>query len=75
MRILSRPPTALCTLAMYVCFLLSEPRSSTCRRLAEVMQISHDSVNRFLFREGSRGQQSFCLFKIRGIKSFCKPAI
>lgn len=51
MRILSRPPTALCTLAMYVCFLLSEPRFSTCRRLAEVMQISHDSVNRFLFRE------------------------
>lgn len=51
MRILSRPPTALCTLAMYVCFLLSEPRSPTCRRLAEVMQISHDSVNRFLLRE------------------------
>jgi len=30
---------------------MSEPQSSTCTRLSEVMGISHDSVNRFLLRE------------------------
>jgi hypothetical protein len=30
---------------------MSEPKSVTCSRLAEVMGISHDSVNRFLLRE------------------------
>lgn len=30
---------------------MSEPKSATCCRLAEVMGISHDSVNRFLLRE------------------------
>lgn len=30
---------------------MSEPKSASCRRLAEVMGISHDSVNRFLLRE------------------------
>lgn len=47
----SRPPTARCTLPMYMGFLMSEPKSSTCTRLSEVMGISHDSVNRFLLRE------------------------
>lgn len=51
MRVISRPPTARCTLAMYVAFLLSEPHSPTCCCLAEVMEMSHDSVNRFLLRE------------------------
>ena len=51
MRIISRPPTARCTLAMYVSFLLSEPHSPTCGCLAELMEMSHDSVNRFLLRE------------------------
>jgi hypothetical protein len=32
-------------------FLLSEPKSTTCCRLAEIMNISHDSANRFLLRE------------------------
>jgi hypothetical protein len=36
---------------MYVSFLLSEPHLPTSSRLAEVMEISHDSVNRFLLRE------------------------
>jgi hypothetical protein len=36
---------------MYIGFLLSEPRSPSCCRLAEVMAVSHDSVNRFLERE------------------------
>ncbi|MGB0468952.1 MAG: IS701 family transposase [Pontibacterium sp.] len=51
MRQTSRPPTARCTLPMYIGFLLSEPNSATCTRLAEVMNMSHDSVNRFLSRE------------------------
>ena len=50
-RAISRPSTALCTLSMYIGFLLSEPRSPSCCRLAEVMAVSHDSVNRFLERE------------------------
>ena len=50
-RVISRPSTALCTLSTYVAFLLSEPKSSTCTRLAEIANISHDSINRFLERE------------------------
>lgn len=30
---------------------MSEPKSTTCTRLSEVMGVSHDSVNRFLLRE------------------------
>ena len=47
----TRPTTARCTLPMYMGFLISEPKSATCTRLAEVTGISHDSVNRFLERE------------------------
>jgi hypothetical protein len=36
---------------MYIGFLLSEPNSPSGCRLADVMGISHDSVNRFLQRE------------------------
>jgi len=50
-RTITRPSTARCTLPMYVGFLLSEPNAASCRRLASVMTISHDSVNRFLNRE------------------------
>ena len=50
-RTISRPSTAECTLPMYIGFLLSEPNSPPCCHLAEVMDISHDSVNRFLQRE------------------------
>jgi len=50
-REITRPSSALCTLAMYIAFLLCEPKSPSCRRLAEVMNISHDSANRFLQRE------------------------
>jgi hypothetical protein len=31
-------------------FLMSEPNSASCSRLADVMGISHDRVNRFLLR-------------------------
>lgn len=51
MREISRLPTARCTLAIYVSFILSTPHAPTCCGLGEVMQISHDSVNRFLLRE------------------------
>ena len=51
MRAISRPSTARCTLATYVSFILSTPHSPTCCHLGEVLNISHDSVNRFLLRE------------------------
>ena len=50
-RIITRPSTARCTLPMYIAFLLSEPNAVSCSRLASVLNISHDSVNRFLCRE------------------------
>ena len=50
-RNIKRPPAAKCTLPIYVSFLLSEPKSSSCLRLSEIENISHDSVNRFLYRE------------------------
>ena len=36
---------------MYMGFLMSEAKSATCTRLSEIINISHDSVNRFLLRE------------------------
>ncbi|MFO7578972.1 MAG: transposase [Nitrosomonas halophila] len=53
------PPTAKCTLPMYMGFLMSEPKSNTCTRLSEVMGISHDSVNRFLLREAYEPRDLF----------------
>ena len=44
---------------MYIGFLMSEPKSATCTRLAEVMGISHDSVNRFLLREAYEPKDLF----------------
>jgi hypothetical protein len=44
---------------MYTGFLLSEPKYVSCRRLGEVMNISHDSVNRFLNRESYDGEDLF----------------
>ena len=55
----TRPPGARCTLPMYIGFLMSEPKSATCTRLAEVMGISHDSVNRFLLREAYEPKDLF----------------
>ena len=59
MRSTTRPITAKCTLPQYMGFLISEPKSSTCTRLAEVTDISHDSVNRFLQRENYQPQDMF----------------
>jgi len=44
---------------MYMGFLMSEPKSTTCTRLSEVMGVSHDSVNRFLLREAYEPQDLF----------------
>lgn len=55
----TRPPTGQCTLPMYMGFLMSEPNSANCSRLAEVIGISHDSVNRFLLREAYEPQDLF----------------
>lgn len=59
MRRPARPPTGHCTLPMYMGFLMSEPNSANCSRLAEVMGLSHDSVNRFLLRESYESQDLF----------------
>ena len=59
MRSTTRPTTARCTLPQYMGFLISEPKSSTCTRLAEVTGISLDSVNRFLQREDYQPKDMF----------------
>ena len=51
MRTLARPSTARCTMPLYISFLLSEPNYPSACRLAMLMNISHDSVNRFILRE------------------------
>ena len=52
MREPSKPSTAKCTRSHYILFLLAEPKYVSCVRLSEVMvDLSHDSVNRFLLRE------------------------
>jgi len=38
---------------------MSEPKSATCSRLSEVMGISHDSVNRLLWRESYEPKDLF----------------
>ncbi len=55
----TRPPTACCTLPMYIGFVLTEPKSSNCSRMAEIMKTSHDSVNRFLLREAYEPKDLF----------------
>lgn len=40
-------------------FLLGEPKQGSCRRLAEVMNISHDSATRFLQREHYNGKDFY----------------
>jgi hypothetical protein len=59
MRQITRPSTACCTMPMYISFLLSEPKYPSCCRLAELMNISHDSVNRFIQRENYTAKDLF----------------
>ena len=52
MRPLTKPSTAKCNLAIYTLFLLCEPKYVSCVRLAQILEdVSHDSINRFLWRE------------------------
>jgi hypothetical protein len=44
---------------MYIGFLLGEPKHGSCCRLAEVMDISHDSATRFLERERYVGKDLY----------------
>jgi hypothetical protein len=61
MRTLSKPSTAKCTLEHYTAFLLAEPHSAGCVRLAEVAggAFAHDAANRFLNREAFSGKDLF----------------
>jgi DDE superfamily endonuclease len=61
MRTLSKPSTAKCTLEHYTAFLLAEPQSASCVRLAEVAggAFAHDAANRFLNREYFSGKDLF----------------
>jgi hypothetical protein len=61
MRTLSKPSTAKCTLEHYTAFLLAEPQSAGCVRLAEVADgaFAHDAANRFLNREAFSGKDLF----------------
>ena len=56
---ITRPSTARCTLPIYMGFLLSEPNGVSCCRLGSLLNISHDSVNRFLSRESYTPQDLF----------------
>ena len=58
-RTITRPSTAACTLPMYIGFLLSEPHATSCLRLGSLLNISHDSVNRFLNRESYTPRDMF----------------
>lgn len=58
-RTITCPSTARCTLPMYISFLLGEPKYGSCRRLAGVMDISHDSANRFLQWECYKGKDLY----------------
>jgi hypothetical protein len=61
MRTLSKPSTAKCRVEHYTAFLLAEPQSAGCVRLAEVAggEFAHDAANRFLNREDFSGRDLF----------------
>jgi hypothetical protein len=61
MRTLSKPSTAKCTVEHYTAFLLAEPQSAGCVRMAEVAggAFAHDAANRFLTREAFSGRDLF----------------
>jgi hypothetical protein len=50
-RLLTKASTAQCDLKKYTYFLMSEPKYGGCCRLAEAIDVSRHSVNRFLLRE------------------------
>ena len=58
-RAITRPATAAGTLPKYIGFLLSEPNAVSCVLMGQVLEMSHDSVNRFLYREKYSPQDLF----------------
>ncbi len=72
-RKITRPTTAKCTLPMYMGVLISEPGSTSCTRLSEIMNISHDSVNRFLGREAFESADLFnkCKDNLKSKGEYC----
>jgi len=63
MRNITKPSTAKCNLSTYVSFLLSEPKNASCTRLSNILNLSHDSINRFLQREDYSPQDLFAEVK------------
>ncbi len=60
MRTITKPTTAQCNLPIYTLFLLCEPKYISCVRLAQILEdLSHDSVNRFLWRENYTSKDLF----------------
>jgi hypothetical protein len=59
MRELKKPSTARCTLKEYISYLLGDPLRGSCSRLGEIIEITHDSVNRFLLRENYTSEDLF----------------
>jgi len=75
MRTLSKPSTAKCTVEHYAAFLLAEPQSAGCVRLAEVAggAFAHDAANRFLNREEEKTRNG--IYSVNGIlQSSFRPA-
>jgi len=52
MKLKVKPTNSQCNLAIYVLFLLSEPKYISCVRLSHILaNLSHDSINRFLITQ------------------------
>lgn len=45
--------------AQYIAYLLSEPRKVSCVKASEVLELSHDEINRFLLSNNFTGQDLF----------------
>lgn len=59
-RTITKVSTAKCNLDTYTLFLLADPKYAGCNRLSEILgDVSHDSVNRFLLREGYEPKDLF----------------
>lgn len=52
MKLKLKPTNSQCNLAIYIIFLLSEPKYISCVRLSHILEnLSHDSINRFLITQ------------------------
>ncbi|GAA4435592.1 hypothetical protein GCM10023188_27650 [Pontibacter saemangeumensis] len=45
--------------AQYIAYLLSEPRKVSCVKASEVLEVSHDEINRFLLSNDFTGKELF----------------